>query len=163
MGNDVLTYEQDMDEDARDTMPWESALDTERRHARETKFQAERYLSALALISEGSFGVASKFATSVLQGAPATSQYLEYLSTSSRSELAAQERMVERTEDMSRLGKIRLIQQKDGDITVAVYEEWGGLVSPGSEVKFCNSGGHSPNTLRALRDLMDAIEQDASQ
>jgi hypothetical protein len=61
-----------------------------------------------------------------------------------------------RPEDMSPSGKLRLIQQDDGDIIVCVHEDGG--VS--ADVEFTLSGGHSPWTLAALRDLMDAMAKD---
>lgn len=67
---------------------------------------------------------------------------------------------VERNEDMSRLGRLRLLQQTDGDIIIAVQSEENGLIQPGDSVEFCTSGGRSPHTLAALRNLMKAMELD---
>lgn len=72
-------------------------------------------------------------------------------------------RVVERTEDMSRRGRLRLIQQDDGDIIVAVQSEQDGLLQPGDSVEFCTGfggGGRSPKTHAALLALMEAIKQD---
>jgi hypothetical protein len=72
-------------------------------------------------------------------------------------------RTVDRNEDMSARGRLRLIQQEDGDIIVAVQPEENGLIMGGSAVEFCSpvaGGGRSPHTLAALRALMDAMEKD---
>lgn len=77
---------------------------------------------------------------------------------------------VERIEDMSPDGKLSVLRQPDGDIIVNVRpskgdRDYGG--SPfGVSVEFCApgaGGGRSPHTLRALRDLMEAIEKDNAE
>jgi len=68
---------------------------------------------------------------------------------------------VERFEDMSPRGRLRLLQQSDGDILVCVISDPDGPdegVSP--SVEFCTSGGKSPKTLVALRHLMKAMADD---
>ena len=75
-------------------------------------------------------------------------------------------RTVTRREDMSPRGYLKVLQQDDGDIIVAVYPEENGLIQPGGSVEFCApgaGGGRSPNTLAALRALMVAIEKDNSE
>lgn len=68
---------------------------------------------------------------------------------------------VERLEDMSRVGRLRLLIQDDGDIIVAVQSQTDdGFIANGDHVEFCTSGGRSPNTLQALRDLFKAMELD---
>lgn len=66
--------------------------------------------------------------------------------------------LAERFEDMSVRGRLRVIQQDDGDMIVAIIpdpiEE---PDSPGLSVEFCTSGGKSPKVLLALRELMKAI------
>lgn len=72
-------------------------------------------------------------------------------------------RVVERNEDMSKRGRLRLIQQDDGDIIVAVQSEQDGLLQPGDSVEFCagfGGGGKSPRTFEALHALMEAIRLD---
>lgn len=72
-------------------------------------------------------------------------------------------RIVDRIEDMSVRGRLRLIQQDDGDIIVAVQPEQDGLIQGGDSVEFCvpgAGGGRSTHTLAALRALMDAMERD---
>lgn len=72
-------------------------------------------------------------------------------------------RVVERNEDMSTRGRLRLIQQDDGDIIVAVQSMENGLLQPGDSVKFCTAVGggcQSPKTFAALHALMEAIRQD---
>jgi hypothetical protein len=72
-------------------------------------------------------------------------------------------RTVDRNEDMSARGRLRLIQQEDGDIIVAVQPEEKGLIQSGASVEFCvpgAGGGRSSHTLAALRALMDAMERD---
>ena len=68
---------------------------------------------------------------------------------------------VERFEDMSPRGRMRLIQQKDGDIIIALIPD------PNSrdrdDVEFCLSGGQSPHTLKALRELLSAMERDNAE
>jgi len=70
---------------------------------------------------------------------------------------------VERLEDMSSRGRLRIHQQDDGDIIVAVQSESDGLLQPGDSVEFCapfSGGGRSPRTLAALKALMVAMEED---
>ena len=63
---------------------------------------------------------------------------------------------VERYEDMSPLGRLRVFQQDDGDMIICAIADDGASES----VEFCNSGGKSPRTLAALRALMNAMEED---
>lgn len=61
---------------------------------------------------------------------------------------------VERLEDMSVRGRMRITQQDDSDIIVAVQSERDGLLQPGDSVEFCTigtGGGRSPRTHAALR------------
>ena len=69
-------------------------------------------------------------------------------------------KVVERLEDMSRIGRLRLIKQDDGDIIVAVQSEQDGVLQSGDSVEFCTSGGRSPNTLKALNELIKAMALD---
>lgn len=64
----------------------------------------------------------------------------------------------ERFEDMSRRGRLRVIQQDDGDMIVSVIED-PDSVNGGhmAGVEFCTSGGKSPKTREALRALMLAM------
>ena len=70
-------------------------------------------------------------------------------------------RQAERFEDMSPRGRLRVLQQDDGDMLVAVVEDpdgdHGGILVG---VEFCTSGGKSPKTLEALRNLMRAMAED---
>jgi hypothetical protein len=74
------------------------------------------------------------------------------------------ERVVERVEDMSPVGRLQVLQQDDGDIIVSVSEDIGdGLRGPWASVEFCipgTGGGHSPRTHAALLELMRAMAQD---
>jgi hypothetical protein len=63
----------------------------------------------------------------------------------------------ERHEDMSRTGRLRLTAQEDGDMCILVIDESG----ESAGVEFCASGGRSPHTLQALRDLSHAMKRDA--
>lgn len=75
-------------------------------------------------------------------------------------------RTVTRREDMSARGYLKILQQDDGDIIVAVYPEEHGLIQPGGSVEFCApgaGGGRSAHTLAALRALMVAMERDNSE
>jgi hypothetical protein len=65
----------------------------------------------------------------------------------------------ERHEDMSPTGRLRLFAQDDGDMGVMVIEDDG----TSATVEFCASGGRSPRTLQALRDLSRAMRDDAAQ
>jgi hypothetical protein len=70
-------------------------------------------------------------------------------------------RVIERHEDMSPLGRLRLIIQQDGDILVCLVPDPDDYRR--SDVEFCtvgSGGGKSPHTLRALRALAEAMEQD---
>ena len=67
----------------------------------------------------------------------------------------------ERFEDMSQRGRLRVLQQDDGDMLITVIEDPNS--SRGGEmagVEFCTSGGKSPKTLAALRALMLAMAED---
>lgn len=66
----------------------------------------------------------------------------------------------ERFEDMSQSGRLRLLQQDDGDIIVCVIPDLKNIggATPVS-VEFCTSGGKSPIVLEALRQLMLAIDR----
>lgn len=63
----------------------------------------------------------------------------------------------ERGEDMSPKGRLILTAQEDGDMCVLVVDESG----ESAGVEFCASGGKSPHTLQALRDLSHAMKRDA--
>lgn len=63
---------------------------------------------------------------------------------------------VERHEDMSTIGKLRLTAQDDGDMIVSIIDAEGIMV----DVEFCASGGRSPETLQALRELSHAMRRD---
>ena len=73
--------------------------------------------------------------------------------------------MVARNEDMSPNGLLRLIKQDDGDVIVTVCSDpedtlFGGTVA---SVEFCScgsGGGKSPHTLKALRELFEAMRRD---
>lgn len=72
-------------------------------------------------------------------------------------------KIAERFEDMSPRGRLRVIQQDDGDMIVCVIEDLesgSGCAGLSASVEFCTSGGKSPKTLAALRDLMFAIAED---
>lgn len=73
------------------------------------------------------------------------------------------ENEVSREEDMSPDGKLILFQQDDGDIIVTVQESLELLGPSRASVEFCipgTGGGGSPETHRALRDLMEAMRAD---
>lgn len=61
-----------------------------------------------------------------------------------------------RYEDMSRNGFLKILRQEDGDIIISV----GSSDMKTTSVEFCSSGGQSPKTLCALRNLLKAIEED---
>lgn len=70
---------------------------------------------------------------------------------------------VDRKEDMSPTGFLRLYMQPDGDVLISVMAEnmHGELRGPLC-VEFCTyaGGGRSPRTLKALRELMLAMAED---
>lgn len=70
-------------------------------------------------------------------------------------------REAERFEDMSQRGRLRVMQQDDGDMIVTVIEDphsaMGGSMA---SVEFCTSGGKSPKTREALFALMLAIGEE---
>ena len=71
-------------------------------------------------------------------------------------------KIVERYEDMSPDGRLRLLQQEDGDVIVAIVPASDSR-RPMVEVEFCScgaGGGQSPKTLEALRNLITAMHQD---
>jgi hypothetical protein len=72
--------------------------------------------------------------------------------------------MVDRKEDMSPDGYLRLTMEQDGDIiiTVASGGANGGL-EQFADIQFCTTfggGGASPKTHKALRELMQAMAED---
>lgn len=70
---------------------------------------------------------------------------------------------VSRTEDMSPDGQLTLIQQDDGDIIVSIRSAKRCGIQTWADVEFCipgMGGGASPETHRALRDLMAAMRAD---
>jgi hypothetical protein len=73
-------------------------------------------------------------------------------------------RDVSRKEDMSLRGQLRVFIDVEGDIHVAVYEDDGtGFIENSASVEFCScgmGGGKSPNTLKALHQLLKAMELD---
>lgn len=72
-------------------------------------------------------------------------------------------KMAERFEDMSPRGRLRVLQQDDGDMIVGVIEDLesgSGCAGLMASVEFCVSGGKSPKVLNALRTLMDAIAEE---
>ncbi|RTL42961.1 MAG: hypothetical protein EKK53_11200 [Burkholderiales bacterium] len=73
-------------------------------------------------------------------------------------------REAERFEDMSQRGRLRVIQQDDGDMIVYVIEDPNspnGGASAG--VEFCTSGGKSPKTRAALLALMVAMGEENAE
>lgn len=62
---------------------------------------------------------------------------------------------VHRNDDMG-MGKLCLMKQDDGDVILYIQEKDGGW----AELEFCNSGGHSPATLKALHALYAAMKED---
>lgn len=77
-------------------------------------------------------------------------------------------------EDVSRIGdmhpnrRLKLWRQEDGDIIVTIEQKgclirsysFDGSEEVAAEVEFCTSGGNSPRTREALRQLMEAMELD---
>jgi hypothetical protein len=66
--------------------------------------------------------------------------------------------MVERPEDMSIVGKLRLLIQSDGDVIVAIRHK--DLMI---DIEFCapvSGGGRSPETWKALHALAVAMRAD---
>jgi hypothetical protein len=72
--------------------------------------------------------------------------------------------MVERREDMSPSGRLRLIMETDGDIIVSIAAgDHSGGIKSFADVQFTVpfiGGGGSQRTYRALRELMRAMAQD---
>lgn len=73
---------------------------------------------------------------------------------------------VDRPEDMSPTGVLTLHCQRDGDIVLVIQQThdamtMGELAQPiVAQVEFCVSGGQSPQTLHALRELAAAMARD---
>jgi hypothetical protein len=69
--------------------------------------------------------------------------------------------VVERFEDMSPRGRLRLIRQDDGDVLVCVITDPNGPdEGVAVSVEFCTRGGTSYETLIALNALMQAMAED---
>lgn len=66
-----------------------------------------------------------------------------------------------RIEDMSSDGSLEVMWCDDGDVIVTVRES--GESGFGQSVEFCASGGHSWRTLRALKALYHAMEEDSDE
>lgn len=65
---------------------------------------------------------------------------------------------VERLEDMSPDGVLALTIQADGDVVILVREQQAARCIKGvASIEFCASGGRSPRTLKALRELVKAM------
>lgn len=64
---------------------------------------------------------------------------------------------VKRIGDMSPCDSLTLTMEEDEDIIVCVEDHHG---FSDSSVQFCHGTGKSPNTMKALRNLMLAIEKD---
>jgi len=64
-------------------------------------------------------------------------------------------------EDMG-CGRLRLTAQDDGDMCLLVIEDIDQGTGQSAGVEFCASGGKSPKTLQALRDLSRAMREDAA-
>lgn len=79
----------------------------------------------------------------------------------SKAQRSPQTRMAERFEDMSPRGRLRVFQQNDGDMVVAIVPD--PTQHPDAEllsVEFCSpgsGGGKSPQVVEALRALMHAM------
>lgn len=73
-------------------------------------------------------------------------------------------KQVSRKEDMSQRGQLRILHDEEGDIHIVVYGDDGdGFIDKSAAIEFCScgmGGGKSPNTMRALVKLMEAIEMD---
>lgn len=71
--------------------------------------------------------------------------------------------IVERYEDMSPTGRLRVMRQPDGDIIVTVVPD-GELAERDMlqmvSAEFCTSGGASRRTREALAELMRAMHED---
>lgn len=68
-------------------------------------------------------------------------------------------KVVERLEDMSPQGRLRVCVQSDGDVIICIIEDHGQV----SDVEFCApgaGGGGSRRTWEALRNLVAAMEAD---
>jgi hypothetical protein len=66
--------------------------------------------------------------------------------------------LIERPEDMSIIGRLRLLIQSDGDVIVAICHS--GLMT---DIEFCSpgsGGGRSPQTWKALHALAVAMRAD---
>lgn len=69
--------------------------------------------------------------------------------------------MAERFEDMSPRGRLRVLQQADGDMIVAIVPDPDEHpMTARLSVEFCTSGGKSPKTREALHALMLAIAEE---
>ena len=76
--------------------------------------------------------------------------------------LKDRDRSVQRFEDMSPTGRLVLTQQEDGDIVLSIIPdpEDSKKYYRDNTVEFCTGcggGGQSPHTMKALRNLMDAM------
>lgn len=68
-------------------------------------------------------------------------------------------KLIERLEDMSQRGKLRLLVQSDGDVVVAIQQDDGTM----ADVEFCApgaGGGGSHRSWAALREVALAMQLD---
>lgn len=68
---------------------------------------------------------------------------------------------IARVGDMRHGTKLKLLKDSDGDISVSVLPE-SHFVGE-HRIEFCNSGGKSHHTMKALRRLFEAMEKDAKE
>jgi hypothetical protein len=73
--------------------------------------------------------------------------------------------IVERYEDMSPTGKLKLVQQTDGDMIIVIMPDPEALNPEPTQIEFCTGagGGQSPRTLKALYALKQAMEADNNE
>lgn len=65
---------------------------------------------------------------------------------------------------MSQRGRLRVMQQDDGDMIVVVIEDHNSTMGGNmASVEFCTSGGKSPKTREALFALMLAIADENAE
>ena len=69
--------------------------------------------------------------------------------------------VVARLGDMGHGTKLKLLKEPDGDISISVMPE-GHLVTQ-HRIEFCNSGGKSHHTLKALHNLFEAMQKDSEE
>lgn len=85
-------------------------------------------------------------------------RFYDFYMKTDLQDMSEEQICVIRQSDMNPEITLKLTRENDGDIVVSIDDSsnWTG----GTEYQLCSSGSRSPRTLKALRDLFNAIHAD---